>query len=154
MATPTDPSFGADFDGDQFRSAIISAMEMGMANGDAVATFYWDNEYEYEFGSEGGLVPYDLTDDPASRLQRAKTVVVPCAVNFVSRATASENNSFGQIQSPRVEVTVLDTWFPSVETADGIMFDDSKYTIDYVSPVMGLFDVNVYMFYASTLDES
>ena len=161
MGTPTDPTFGSDFDASAFRSAIISTMEMGMANGDDVATFYWDSISEYDYGSEEyrygdgrETVPYDLTDTPETAIVRAKRVTVPVAVEFISRATSSAGLPMGDIQEPRVIITILDTWYDEIKTADGVEFSGTKYTIDYHAPVTGLFDVNVYEIYASATDEA
>ena len=155
MATPTDPNFGSGFPSDEFRSAIISTMEMGMANNpDDVATFYWDQVWEYDNGSQMDTVPYDLSAEPERSLVRSKRVTVPVAVEFIARATSSSGTAMGEIQSPRVVITVLDTWIDSIKTADGVEFSGAKYTIDFIGPVAGLFDVDVYEIYASALDEA
>lgn len=155
MATPTDPNFGGGFDADAFRSAIISTMEMGMANGTGdVATFYWDQVDEFPYGSEENTVPYDLSEAPETSLVRSKRVTVPVAVEFIARATSSTGMPMGEIQAPRVVITVLDTWIDSIRTADGVDFSGARYTIDYIAPVVGLFDVDVYEIYASAVDEA
>lgn len=154
MATPTDPTFGSDFNATEFRNAITSTMEMGMATGSGqVATFYWDIERTYTYGGNDN-VPYDLAATPTATPQDGATLVVPVAVEFVSRTTGSHGLAVGDLQEPRVEVTILDTYYDQVKTADGIEFEGAKYEIDYWAPTVGLFGVNVHTIYCSALDES
>lgn len=155
MATPTDTTFGSDFNAAEFRQAITSTMEMGMATGtDDVATFYWEEINEFEYGSEEDTVPYDLGATPELVLQEANEVVVPVAVEFVSRATSASGTALGDFQEPRVILTLLDIHYELVSDADGVEFSGTKYSIDYTAPVMGLFDVNIYEIHASPIDEA
>lgn len=152
MAVPSDPSFGVGFDADLVRSALTSAMEMGMATlPEDQATFFWKEVGSYE---HGGKVPYDLTASPVSIVQAAKTAVIPVAVEFIPRATGVEGTPLGDIQSPRAVLTVLDVHYPTVEGADGVEFSGAKYDVDFVAPVIGLFDMTVYQIYVSAVDEA
>jgi hypothetical protein len=153
MGAVTDPAFGSDFDGDAFRAAIVSTMQMGMANGDQVATFYWEEEYEYEYASDD-RTPYDLSATPTEVIQAPKTATIPVAVEFVSRATGGLGGAVGHIENPRVVLTVVDTYISDIAGATGVIFDDAKYMINYMAPTLGLFDVNIYEIHCTAFDEA
>lgn len=151
MATPTDPTFGADFDADLFRSAITSTMEMGMANGEYQAVFFWNQKAQY--GDEGS-VPYDLDSAPSSLTQAATTLTVPVAVETGAGLDQSKNSSIGQLDKGQVALTLLDTHWEQVKTADGVTFDGVDYTFDFTQPVVGLFSVNIHTIICSAIDEA
>jgi len=151
MATPTDPTFGSDFDAAVFRAAITSTMEMGMATGDYEAIFFWEEEATY---TDGNTVPYDLTATPDSVTQVAKTLSVPVAVESNSGFGFTRNTGFGQVDSNQVRLTLLDEHWDQVSSADGVTFDDVDYTFDFSSPVVGLFSVNVHTIVCSAMDEA
>lgn len=155
MATPTDPTFGAGFDADAFRSAITSTMEMGMPTDAAdQATFFWNEVGTYDPGSPDTNTPYDLTATPYAITQQANTVTIPVAVEFTPRASLGSGLPVGDVESPRAVLTVLDTYYSQVEGADGVTFSGSDYDIDFVEPVIGLFTVNIYRIHVSALDEA
>lgn len=152
MAIPTDPTFGSDFNAAEFRQAIASTMEMGMAQGNNVATFYWFPQNTYDPQSNDGT-PYDFTQDEVLAVAE-KRVTIPVAVDFIPRATTLVGTSMGEFNNPRIVVTILDSFYPEVEGADAVLFNDSMYHIDFVGPVQGLFDVEIYEVYATALDEA
>ena len=151
MATPTDPSFGAGFDAAAFRQAITSTMEMGMAAGEDAATFFWKEEATYTYG---GPTPYDLTAAPESVEQETKTVTIPVAVEFIPRATGATGGALADVDSPKAIITVMDTYIDQVRDADAVQFSGVQYDIDYIAPVLALFDVQFYQFFVSALDEA
>ena len=152
MAKPTDTKFGRSFKAEQFRNAITSSMEMGLADAEEERiAFVWDGAKTYEYG---GDVPYDLTDQPLSTQVEPDEVYVTCAVEFIPRSGAGIGNAFGDLQDPRVVVTVLDVVYPSVATANAVKINGVRYEIDYLGPPVGLFDVTIYQFYCSALDEA
>lgn len=152
MATPTDPTFGSDFDADAFRSAITSTMEMGMASGSDEATFYWKATHTYDYQS-GDRTPYDLSATPAASVAY-RELVLPVAQEFVSRSTGDRGTPFGEIQEPRMILTMLDIHYDQITGADGVIFSGADYSIDYTAPAIGLFGVNVYELHLSAMDES
>jgi len=152
MAVPTDPAFGSDFDADAFRQAITSTMEMGMATGaEYTATFYWDQIAEYSNGVDISTVPYDFTEEPESIVQAATTLVVPLVTDFNSEA-GKQFTALGQIDRVSAVITVLDTYYEDIKTADGVSFGEIKYSIDFMEPAIGLFSVNLYNIHCSPID--
>ena len=53
----------------------------------------------------------------------------------------------------KVIVTVMDTHFGEVESANYVLINGSEYNIDYWAPPVGLFGVTVYQAYLSAVDE-
>jgi hypothetical protein len=155
MARPTDPSFGAGFDADAFRSAIQSTMEMGMATDESQrVTFHWKIRREYATADNAGN-PYDWKPPAPDPVEPVKEPVqVPCAVEFVARNAQGLHTPFGQIDTPKVILTILDEFYTEVEGASWVTINDTKYNIDYVAPPTGLFDVTVYSLYLSAQDEA
>lgn len=153
MATPTDATFGSDFDPTAFRQAIISSMEMGMpADAGKQATFVFSAQNEFDVQDPAGN-PYNFTALAASSVPERR-VVIPIAVEFVSRASLSDGTPWGEIETPKAIVTVLDQHFPEVDGADFILMDGAEYHIDYVAPPIGLFSVTIFQIYCSARDEA
>jgi hypothetical protein len=153
MATPTDPTFGAGFDADAFRSAIRSTMEMGLPGTVAErATFRWNSSATYS-AEDVAHNPFDWTDTPLTEVTHAD-VLIPVAVEFSARPAGSLDTPLGQFDNARVVVTVLDTDFASVQGADEILLGENSYTIDFWGPPVGLFDVTIYTVYATATDEA
>lgn len=153
MATPTDPTFGAGFDGDAFRAAIRSTMEMGMPEDtNERVTFRWHTERTYVTADPGGN-PYSWDETPASELAH-DDVQVPCAVNFSARPAGSVDTTLGQFDTARISLTLLDVDYTQVEGADTVLIDNNIYVIDFVGPPQGLFDVTVYTIFATAQDET
>lgn len=141
MAQPTDSTFGAGFDGDNFRSIITQTMLMGAPNRvEQKATFYFEGKAEYEVTDPTGL-PYDLSADVVSDDLLRDPVVANCAVEFVDRASAV--TPVGNFDTPRATVTMLDVEYATVAGATSVKLGGDMYDIRYVT-VVGLFDVDVF----------
>lgn len=143
MATPTDPTFGANFDAAAFRQAITSTMEMGLpSDASEKATFRFPAQQTFEKVDSAGH-PFDYTAAPTTSTPEMD-VQVPVAVQFEARPASSLDTNVGQFDSPRGTVTILDTDFPQVEGAELVVFKGAEYTIEYWLPPTGLFDVTIY----------
>jgi len=154
LMIPTDPSFGAGFNADEFRNAIIQTMIMGMPNAvEEQASFCWRVKKQFDTADPAGN-PYDWSDAPsASSPQDKAPVIVPVALEFVSRASLGSGTPMGVVENPKVIVTVMDTHFGEVESANYVLINGSEYNIDYWAPPVGLFGVTVYQAYLSAVDE-
>lgn len=147
----TVPGFGTGFNAAQFRTAIKNAMRMGLPNTVSErATFRWTPNYTYQTADPGGT-PYDLKSEPVTEDIR-EDVQVDCAVEFVSRATASGGTPIGVFDAARAVITVLDTDYAAIAGADQVILGGDVYKVDYVAPPMGLFEVTVYQIYATAVD--
>lgn len=143
----------AAFNSTLFRSAIKSAMNMGLPEDTAQrATFRWTPVRA--FGVEDpGSKPYNWSSTPTSEVLHAD-VQIDCAVEFSSRPAGSRDTVVGQFDTSRAILTILDEDFPSIEGATHVLLGGNTYEIQFVAPPMGLFDVTVYQIYADALDES
>ena len=151
MARVTDPNFGAGFDAALFRSAIASAMEMGLPeNISERATFRWNTSYTYDVADPEGN-PYDFTGEPATTVAKPD-VQVPVAVQFIG----SEGNgtAMGEFDNNRTILTILDIHYEQIKDADEVLLGGNTYVIDYTAPPAGLFEVTVYTMYLMSVDES
>lgn len=147
---PSDPSFGAGFDADEFRDAIRQTMMMGMPSAvEERVTFKWTPTKTYAVSDNAGD-PYDwtsatVTDDTASLPDKVVTV----ACEFVSRASLSDGTPIGPIETPKVILTLLDVDYVEVEGASHVGINGKIYRVDYTAPPIGLFDVTVYQIYCT-----
>lgn len=152
MASTTDPRAAA-FDAAEFRDGVKFAMSMGLPDDTSERlTFRWRDDKTYTTADPTGK-PYDYSDTP-SRTVTKDDVQITAGVKFISRATSAANTPVGQMDLPRVIVTILDEDYDSVSDADEIVLDGNTYTIDYWEPPTGLFDVTIYNVHASAVDES
>jgi hypothetical protein len=151
MARVTDPNFGAGFDADLFRSAITSAMEMGLPQETSErATFRWHTSYTYDVADPEGN-PYDFNGEPATTVSKPD-VQVPVAVQFFG--SDGNGTAMGEFDNNRTILTILDIHYEQVKDADQVLLGGNTYVIDYVAPPTGLFEVTVYNLYIMSVDES
>lgn len=153
MATPTDTTFGSSFDPALFRSAIISTMEMGLPTDTSErATFRWTTARTWSRQDASGK-PFNWTAPPATEVVHPD-VRIPVAVEFAQNARNSQETAVGAFDTPRAIITVLDTHYPSVATADQVILGKNTYILEYWAPPIGLFSVTIYTAYCVARDES
>ena len=157
---PTDTSFAAGaFDEDAFRSSIRSTMQMGMPSDPArQLTWHWDRDQTFDIPDTEGN-PYDWTatpdtDVPGNVVEPTGSLVVVYAMEFSARPAASKDTEMGEFDGTRIIVTLLDTEFEQVKTADYCVFDGDRYRIDFTAPPVALFTVTVYSVFLTAEDES
>lgn len=151
MARVTDPNFGQGFDAALFRSAITSAMEMGLPEAvNERVTFYWSPQKSFAVTDPEGN-PYDLSGSPETQVEK-DPVQIPCAINFSS--SKPDGTSIGDFDQNRVTLTILDVHFEQVRGADKVIIDDDTFTIDYTGIPTGLFEVTVYTMYLVSVDKT
>lgn len=153
MATPTDPTFGSDFDADLFRQAITSTMEMGLPSDTSERiTFVWNPVRDYNIEDTAGN-PYDWTSTPTSEEDHPE-VQIPAAIQISTRGSLFDGTSMGVFNQQKLTVTILDTYYDQVKDADYMRFDDADYDINFWEPPMGLFDVTIYTIHGTARDEA
>jgi hypothetical protein len=151
MARPTDPTFGQGFDPDLFRSAITSAMEMGLPQQVSErVTFVWTPEKSFAVADLEGN-PYDFSGSPQTVVEK-NPVSVPVSVEF--NASKPDGTAIGDFGETRVILTILDIHYEQVRGADKVLIDGDTFTVDYVGPPTGLFDVTVYTLYLVSVDKT
>src|SRR5690554_1886027 len=153
MAEILNDSRASGFDSAAFKDAIRFAMQMAKPNAEEKRLkFLWSASRTYEVSSPSGK-PYFYDTEPQTTAT-PDPVEIDVAVEFISRATSSTGTPVANFQFPRLVITVLDEDYELVAGADKVEMDGSTYTIDYVAPPQGLFDVTIFEIYASAQDES
>lgn len=141
------------FNAEEFRSGIRFAMQMGAPSASAErATFRWKVTKQFDIADPANR-PYNWTAPPDT-VSSHPDVQVDCAVEFTSRASSSGGASVGRFNSAQAVITVLDEDFVKIVGASHVLLGGNLYSIDYIAPPEGLFDVTVYTLFASALDES
>lgn len=149
---------GADPNGNfvaaDFRSRIQAAMQMGLPNasGDA-PTFRWVEDSTYAHADPAGQ-PYDWTATPTSTPTPIADLAVDCAVQFSGEISVTEA---GEIVQGSAVITLLDVDQQTLVSHGGRMPDQVLlkgivYNVDFIPPPQGLFDVDVWTIYCSSID--
>lgn len=153
MAGFTDDARAAGFNPAEFRDAIKFAMHMGLPEDTQErATFIWTPQKTYSRTDAAGR-PLRWTDTPVTNVTH-EDVQVDVAVEFQRYSSGEGQTSLGDFHTTSVTLTVLDEDFALIEGADKVLLGGNTYTIEYVAPPVGLFDVTVYQIYLRAEDES
>lgn len=149
----TSDSRQSAFDADKFRDAILFAMKMGVPEAvEQRVTFRWRDVKTFTASDPGGS-PYSWTSTPLTE-SSTDDVQVTCAVEFSSRTSTSGQTAFNNMNTSRAEITLLDTEYQQVKTADVILIGENEYKPDFVAPPVSLFTETVWTIFASAVDES
>lgn len=156
-------AFNAGFNEAAFRSAINDTMLMGIPEAvDQRLTFWWDRDKTFSPDDPAGN-PYDwtaapLVDDPGNPTLpddgEPQSLSVPYALDFSARPAGSSNTVFGEIDTSRAVVTMLDSDFARIETADYGTIGETRYRIQFRGPPVGLFGVTVHTLYLEAEDSA
>jgi hypothetical protein len=156
-------SFSAGFNEPLVRDALLNTMLMGMPEKPTERlTWYWNRERVFSPDDPAGN-PYDWTAPPISDLPGNpklkdegvnQSLQVPYALEFSARPAGSATTVLGEIDTSRVVVTLLDTDFEKIRTADYAVIDDSRYRIQFDAPPVGLFGLTVWTVYLEAEDAS
>lgn len=149
----------AAFSPSEFRTSIRSTMEMGMPTTVSERlTWRWNRVRTYA-PQDPAANPYEwdqatVTDVPGNTAEADGSLVVTYALEFAARQSRGEDTAFGQFDTTRAVVTLLDEEYALVSTADYATINDSVYEIDFSGPPLGLFEVTVYQVYLTARDEA
>jgi hypothetical protein len=156
-------SFAAGFDEAIVRDAILNTMLMGMPEKPIERlTWYWNRAQVFSPDDPAGN-PYDWTSPPIvdkpgnPKLKDTGTdqsLQVPYALEFSARPAGSATTVLGEIDTSRAVITLLDTDFEKIRTADYAVIDDSRYRIQFDAPPLGLFGLTVWQIYLEAEDAS
>jgi len=154
MATVTDPSFGAGFDAEAFKTAIRNAMLMGSPNQTAMkATFRWKEDKTYANSAPGGR-PYNLRATPAADDTPEDVVLDYVAVQFIARSTLSGGTAVAEFDTPRAIITMFEEEYEQVHGCNRVVLGGNTYRVDFWAPPTPLFSVDVFHLHVSAVDES
>lgn len=154
MDLSSDPRADA-FSAAEFRDNIRFAMRMGLPETESErCTFRWTTERTYATADSGGN-PYDFGAEPETTVTHAD-VLVPAAVEFSGGVSGGSTNGtgVGTFFPTRATITLLDEDYAEVEGADIVLLGGNTYTVKYVGPPLGLFDVTVYQIFCQAASES
>jgi hypothetical protein len=156
-------SFSGGFDEATVRTALLNTMLMGMPEVAAQRlTWYWKRAQVFSPDDPAGN-PYDWTappivDDPGNPVLPDngvdQSLQVPYALEFSARPAGSATTVLGEIDTSRAIVTMLETDFEKIKTADYAVIDDSRYRIQFDAPPVGLFGLTVWQVYLEAEDAS
>lgn len=151
----TNPAFDAAL----FRNAIRQSMVMGMPTNTAEQlTWRWNRDKEY-VPQDPTSNPYEWTQDPVVDLpgnpnEPDGDVIVDYAIEFSARPAGSQQTVMGQFDTSRAIVTLLDTDYGTIRSADYCTIDGAVYDIDFSAPPLGMFEVTVYQVFLTARDEA
>jgi hypothetical protein len=156
-------AFSAGFDEGAFRDAIHNTMLMGMPENVAERlTFWWNRDQTYTPDDPAGD-PYDWTSTPVTDhpgnptlpdVGGEQSLSVPYALEFSARPSGSSATVFGDIDASRAVVTMLETNYDKIRTADYATVGNTRYRILYSGPPLGLFGVTVHQVFLEAEDSS
>lgn len=149
------------FDADVFRQAILDTMEMGMPTTlTERVTFHWNRERTFA-QEDRAHHPYDVhgatpvTDEPQDEDNPDDTKQIVYALEFAARPAGSSEVQFGQFDTSRAILTVLDSEWAMIADPkpDYATIDGAHYDIDFSAPPVALFEATVYTLYLTARDE-
>ena len=156
-------SFASGFNETQTRDAILNTMLMGMPDDVAQQlTWYWRRDRTFSPDDPAGN-PYDWTAPPIQDNPSNpdlpddgvdQSLVVPYALEFSARPAGSATTVLGDIDTSRAIVTLLDTYYTQIQTADYARIGDARYRIQFDAPPIGLFGMTVWQVYLEAEDEN
>jgi hypothetical protein len=156
-------AFSGAFNEAEMRYALLETMKMGLPEDPAQRlTWYWKRERVYSPDDQAGN-PYDWTAPPVSDTPANpalpdtgddQSLQVPYALEFSARPAGSASTVLGEIDTSRAIVTMLDSDFERIKTADYAVIDDSRYRIQFDAPPMGLFGLTVWQVFLESEDQT
>lgn len=156
-------AFSGGFNEEAFRTAINDTMLMGIPEDENERlTFWWKRDQTYTPDDPAGN-PYDWTatpivDDPGNPVLpdagEDQGLSVPYALEFAARPAGSATTVFGEIDTSRAVVTMMDGDFSQVRTADYATVGPTRYRIQFAGPPTGLFAVTVHQVFLEAEDST
>lgn len=158
-------AFSPAFDEGTFRTAILNTMLMGMPEDKAQQlTWWWHRDKTYSPDDPAGS-PYDWTDAPLTNVPgnpklpdkdqvSEQSLIVPYALEYSARHTGSANTVFGEIDTSRATVSLTDTDYEKIKTADYATIGDTTYRIQFKGPAIGLFGYSLFQMYLEAEDSA
>lgn len=132
------------FDAAGFRTAIRSAMTMGLPGDSTQAVTFVFAEVATYAHQDLNANPFDWTASATTDVA-ARSVQVPAAVSW--GVGTIQGTAVGDFDTSKVSLTLLDVDYALVQDCDSVRINDTSYQIDAIGPPVGLFDVTVYTLY-------
>lgn len=156
-------AFSPGFNEAIFRDAVKNTMVMGMPEKvEERLTWWWHRDETYSPDDPAGD-PYDWTQPPvldAAGNPKLKdpgapaeqSLVVNYALEYSARPAGSANTVFGEIDTSRAIISLTDTDFEQVKTADYATVGETKYRIQFHGPPIGLFGYTLHQLFLEAED--
>lgn len=136
----------AGFDAAAFRTAIRTAMTMGLPTDTSQQITFVFLETDTYAAEDTNHDPYGWSSSPITEVAE-RTVQVPAAVEW-GIGTLSDTAA-GQFDTSKVTVTLLDVDYALVAGCKEVRINNTRFEIDVWGPPLGLFDVTVYQAHLS-----
>lgn len=139
------------FNAADVRAGLRLAMTIGLPPVEAdQPTFYFPREVTNTERADDEDVPFD--PDARPTLAPARSVKVPCAVEYFDAAGKIEN--FGVITPSKIAVTLLDEDHDKVRGFEYVVIGGDRYWYRRTEPPLGLVSVGVWIVHCTAEDES
>lgn len=156
-------AFTPGFNESSFRTAILNTMLMGMPQDPAEQlTWWWHRDQTFSPDDPAGD-PYDWTSPPVTDAPGNPAIpdpgqpgeqhlIVPYALEFSARPAGSANTVFGEIDTSRAIVSLTDTDYEKIKTADYATVGETTYRIQFKGAAIGLFGYTLFQMYLEAED--
>jgi hypothetical protein len=158
-------AFSPSFAEAEFRRAIYNTMLMGMPQDvSQQLTWWWSRDHTYSPDDPAGD-PYDWTQPPATNTPGNpklpdkdqtldQSLIVPYALEYSARQTGSSNTAFGEIDTSRAVISLTDTDYEKIKTADYATVGNTTYRIQFKGPAIGLFGYTLFQMFLEAEDSA
>lgn len=158
-------AFSSAFNESTFRTAILNTMLMGMPEDPAQQLAWWWHRDETYSPDDPAGSPYDwiqppVTSTPGNPTLRdedqvsEQSLIVPYALEYSARQSSSANTAFGEIDTSRAIVSLTDSDYEKIKTADYAKIGNTTYRIRFKGPAIGLFGYTLYQMYLEAEDSA
>lgn len=148
------------FNQTEVEAALRFAMNMGMPVEIADRlTWHWNDSKTYTI-QDVNADPYNwtaspVTDVPGNPVQPGGSLQVLYALESTNASSSyTVDTSLGQFDPTKIAITLLDTEFQQIKTADYITMRLVTYDISFVAPPLALFSMPVWTVYAEARDSA
>lgn len=157
-------AFSPAFSESTFRTAILNTMLMGMPEDPGQQLrWWWHRDQTYSPDDPAGN-PYDWTESPLTSVPgnpklpdkdpaSEQSLIVPYALEYSARQTGS-TTAFGEIDTSRAVVSLTDTDYEKIKTADYATVGETTYRIQFKGPAIGLFGYTLFQMFLEAEDSA
>lgn len=158
-------AFSPAFNENTFRAAVLNTMLMGMPEDKGQQlTWWWRRDQTFSPDDPAGS-PYDWTQPPVTDTAGNPKVkdegtpaeqhlIVPYSLEYAARQSGATNTVFGEIDTSRAVISLTDTDYEQIKTADYATIGPTTYRIQFKGPAIGLFGYTLYQMYLEAEDSA
>lgn len=159
-------SFAGGFTESTFRAAISNTMLMGIPENPAERlTWWWRRDQTYSPDDPAGD-PYDWNERPVidkpgnpdlqlrTDTGQEQSLVVNYALEYAARPAGGANTAFGEIDTSRATISLADTDYEQIKSADYATIGNVTYRIQFHGPPIGLFGFTLHQLFIEAEDSA